>query len=76
MDEAIIATPEQQLFAGGTYKRKKLSINLSVQHIRNLYTQLKPQKIKDSYTLINSKISWTVSKFADVFLKGENLTDK
>jgi len=76
MDEAILATPEQQLFAGGTYKWKKLSINLTAQHISNLYTQLKPQKIKDSYTLINSKISWTVSKFADVFLKGENLTDK
>jgi iron complex outermembrane receptor protein len=76
MDEAILATPEQQLFAGGTYKWKKLSINLSAQHISNLYTQLKPQKIKDSYTLINSRISCSISKFADVFVKGENLTDK
>ena len=76
MDEAILATPEQQLFAGGTYKWKKLSINLSAQHISNLYTQLKPQKIKDSYMLINSRISCSVSKFADVFVKGENLTDK
>lgn len=76
MDEAIVATPEQQLFAGGTYKWNKLIINLSSQHISNLYTQLKPQKIKDSYMLINSRISCSVSKFADVFVKGENLTDQ
>jgi outer membrane cobalamin receptor len=76
MDEPIIATPEQQVFISGTYKWKKFSVNISVQHINNLYTQITPEKIKDSYTLLNSRISYTINKYADVFVKGENLTDQ
>jgi outer membrane cobalamin receptor len=76
MDEAITGTPEQQLFAGGTYNRSKWNLNLSVQYVHDIYTTVKPQKIKDTYMLINSKISRTLSKFVDVFVKCENLTDK
>jgi outer membrane receptor protein involved in Fe transport len=76
MDEPIIATPEQQVFISGTYKWKKFSVNISVQHINNLYTQITPEKIKDSYTILNSRISYTINKYADVFVKGENLTDQ
>jgi len=76
MDEPIIATPEQQVFISGTYKWNKLAINLSVQHIQNLYTQITPEKIKESYTLLNSRISYTFNKYVDIFVKGENLTDK
>ncbi|NJK93686.1 MAG: TonB-dependent receptor [Bacteroidales bacterium] len=52
MDEDIAATPEQQLFISGNYKWNKLSLNLSLQHINNLYTQIKPSKEKDSYTCL------------------------
>jgi outer membrane cobalamin receptor len=76
MDEPIIATPEQQLFVSGTYKWNRLSVNISMQHIHNLYTQITPQKVKDSYTLLNSRVSYTINKYVDVFVKGENLTDK
>jgi iron complex outermembrane receptor protein len=76
MKEPIIATPEQQLFISGTYKWKKLSINLSLQRIVNLYTQLAPQKIYESYTLLNSRISFILNKYVDIFVKGENLTNK
>jgi len=38
MKEPIVASPEQQLFVSGTYKLAKLSINISLQHIHNLYT--------------------------------------
>jgi len=76
MKEPIIASPEQQLFVSGTYKWTKLSINLSVQHIHNLYTQITPQKERNSYTLLNSKVSFMINKYVDIFVKGENLTDK
>jgi outer membrane cobalamin receptor len=76
MDEPIIATPEQQAFISGTYKWNKLAINLSVQYIQNLYTQITPEIIKESYTLLNSKISYTINKYVDIFVKGENLTDR
>jgi iron complex outermembrane receptor protein len=76
LKEPIIAAPEQQLNLSGTYKWNKLTINLSIQHINDLYTQISPEKIKDSYTLLNSRISYTFNKYVDVFVKGENLTDK
>ena len=76
MKEPIVASPEQQLFLSGTYKWTRLSINISVQHIHNLYTQLTPQKEKNSYTLLNSRVSYMIKKYVDVFVKGENLTDK
>lgn len=76
MKEPIVASPEQQLFLSGTYKWTRLSINISVQHIHNLYTQLTPQKEKNSYTLLNSRVSYMINKYVDVFVKGENLTDK
>jgi outer membrane cobalamin receptor len=76
MDDPIIATPEQQFFASGTFKWHSFSFNLSVQHIQNLYTQISPEKIKNSYTLLNSRIGYTFNRFIDGFIKGENLTDK
>ena len=76
MKDPIVATPGQQLFVSGTYKWKKLSINLSVQNIQGLYTQITPTEVKENYTLLNSKITLAFSKFADIFMKGENLTNK
>lgn len=75
MDKPIIATPEQQLFVSGTYKLNKLSVNISVQHIQNLYTQTTPTEEFNSYTLLNSKVAYSINKYVDVFVKGENLTN-
>lgn len=76
MKDPIVAYPEQQLFVSGTYKVARLTVNISAQHIRNLYTEVSPQIIKESYTLLNSRISYLINKHVDVFVKGENLTDK
>ncbi len=77
MEKPILATPEQQLFINGTYKWNKLGVNLSLQHIHNLYTRVSPNpEIKDSYTLLNTRISYAISKYIDVFVKGENLTNQ
>jgi len=76
MKEPIVAAPEQQLNLSGTYKWNRFNFNLSVQHIHNLYTQVTPQVEKNSYTLLNSRISFMINKYVDVFVKGENLTNK
>lgn len=77
MEKPILATPEQQLFVSGTYRWNKLSANLSLQHIHNLYTRVSPNpEVRDSYTLLNARISYTFSKYIDVFVKGENLTNR
>jgi outer membrane cobalamin receptor len=76
MKEPIIAAPEQQVNLGGTYKWNRFNFNLSVQQIDNLYTQVTPQVEKNSYTLLNSRVSYMINKYVDVFIKGENLTNK
>lgn len=76
MKEPIVAAPEQQMNISGTYKWNRFNLNLSVQHIQNLYTQVTPEKVTESYTLLNSKISCFINKYIDIFVKGENLTNK
>lgn len=75
MAEPILAAPEQQLFVSGTYKWKKVAVNLSLQHIQHLYIQLTPAAVTNSYTLLNSKVSYFINKHIDVFVKGENLAN-
>ncbi|HPS13472.1 MAG TPA: TonB-dependent receptor [Prolixibacteraceae bacterium] len=75
MEEPIVATPEQQLYVSGTYRWNKFGFNLSVQHIQNLYTQVTPEEVVNSYTLLNSNVSYTINQYIDLFVKGENLTD-
>jgi outer membrane cobalamin receptor len=36
----------------------------------------KPQTEKNSYSLLNSRVSYLINKYVDIFVKGENLTDK
>lgn len=76
MDNPIIATPKHQLFISGTYRIDKLSFNISLQHISNLYTQISPSIIEEDYTLLNTRISYVINKYVDVFMKGENLTNR
>jgi outer membrane cobalamin receptor len=76
MDNPILATPEQQLFISTTYRWENLSINLSLQHIDKLYTQLSPTEITETYTLLNSHISFLLNNYIDMFIKLENITDK
>jgi outer membrane cobalamin receptor len=76
MDNPIVATPKHQLFLSSTYRFNKLSVNISLQHINNLYTQTSPSLIEENYTLLNARISYIINKYADVFVKGENLTSQ
>lgn len=76
MKEPVVASPGQQVFISGTYKWKRLSVNLSTEHIHHLYTRVSPEKDISSYTLLNSKIAFRFNKYIDIFIKGENLTNR
>lgn len=75
LKKAVTATPGQQLIISGNYKFKKISLNISVQHIHDLYIQTSPSEIKNSYTLLDARLSYKHSNRWDLFIKGENLTD-
>jgi len=76
MEEPMLATPKHQFNFGATYNLNNLSINLSLQLVNDLVTQLKPTVIKENYSLINSRISYEINKYFNIFLKGENLTNE
>jgi outer membrane cobalamin receptor len=76
MKEPVLASPRQHLNINGTYRLKIFTLHLALQHVDNLYTQVNPTVAKESYTLLNSRLSCKVSGGMNIFLKGENLTGK
>jgi iron complex outermembrane receptor protein len=76
MDSPILATPKHQLFISSTYRFSSISINLSLQHINNLYTLVSPSAVTETYTLLNSRIAYRLNGYIDMFIKLENITDE
>ena len=77
MKNPVYATPEHNLYLSGSYSWKKLKVTASVQHINNLDTD--PSVIKTSfedYTLLNSKVSFLLLRFAEIFISAENLLNQ
>ena len=76
LEKPIVAAPEQQAFVSATYNLKNWNVNASYQYIHNLYLTIVPNtEQKESYGLLNTKISFQALKWLNVFVKGENLTD-
>ncbi|MEA3449035.1 MAG: TonB-dependent receptor [Bacteroidota bacterium] len=75
LSKALIAAPEHQINLSADYTYKILNANLSVQHIQNLYTSVIPEK-KQSYTLLNLRISANIFKKANIFVSGNNLLNQ
>ncbi len=76
MDDPVIATPEHKAYISGTYKFDNFTFNLSLQGIYDLYLTTGDDPIKESYTLLNSRIGYKINKSIDIFIKGENLFNK
>ena len=73
--KTILAAPEHQVFLSASYALKKWNFNLSYQYIHNLYVAVAPNPEKESYSLLNAKVSFQPLKWLNVFVKGENLTN-
>lgn len=75
METPLISTPEIQASSSLLYKIGKFDVSLSMQNIFNLYLQTQPKETED-YTLLNSRLSYKVSKAFGIFVKLENILDK
>ncbi|NJO92356.1 MAG: TonB-dependent receptor [Chloroflexia bacterium] len=75
LSKTLIAAPEQQINFSANYIYRILNINLSAQHINNLYTSLNPE-IKQSYTLLNLRIGAKVWEKTNIFVSGNNLLNQ
>lgn len=72
----VLAVPKQQLGITTNYLSKKWLLNISMQNISCLIKQVAPAILKSSYFLINAKAGYKINYLADVFIKGENLTNQ
>jgi outer membrane cobalamin receptor len=76
MDEPILSTPGHSLYASVNYSFNNFRINVGLQNITNLNSQITPSLVKENYTLLNSMISYKVFSNFDVFIKAENILNK
>jgi len=74
MDQAVYATPEHHLFLNASYQLNKLHLSASIQQISNLDNDPSPVVVnKESYSLVNAKAMYMLSKKFSLFVSGENL---
>jgi outer membrane cobalamin receptor len=72
----VLAVPKHQLLVNGNYTTRNLLFNISLQEIASLYTQTGATPLQNSYFLINARAGCRASSFFDVFVKGENLSNR
>ncbi len=74
MKHDIEATPDHKLFAGADYFLDRWTFSTGVQYIRGL---VKPDDdgnvLRESFTLWNLRASYRVTKWMNLFVRGENL---
>jgi iron complex outermembrane receptor protein len=79
LKKPILNAPEQQAYIAVSYRLNKMSLNVNYQYIHGLYLKLEDAaspSVTKNYGLLNARVSYRLSKSFDLFLKGENLTDK
>ena len=75
MDDPVSGVPVHKLFSALRFSRGKFSSKLSGMYIHDLYTNA-ALEAKQSYFLLNARISYQVLKFMNLWISGENLLDQ
>jgi len=75
LKKPVLYVPEQQATFAVSYRLKKWSLSANSQYIHCLNVNLE-NTVTESYFLLNAKIAYRPLKQLDIFLKGENLTNK
>jgi iron complex outermembrane receptor protein len=77
MKTPVYATPKHNFFADVNYRFKKLGAMISIQHINRLDTDPSPESESfETYTLLNSKVSYRLLSWCDLFVNAENILDR
>lgn len=73
----VYATPKHNLFSSCRYTWKKLSATASIQYINGLDSDPSVTKISfQNYTLLNTKLSYKLKKYAEIFASVENVLNQ
>ena len=79
LKKPILNAPGQQAYIAVTCRMNKWSVSANYQYIHDLYVKLEDatsQAVTVNYGLLNAKISYRPTAWLELFVKGENLTDK
>ncbi|MDR0814710.1 MAG: TonB-dependent receptor [Bacteroidales bacterium] len=76
MDKTIEYSPEQQMYLAGFYRWKKWGVSANYRYIHDLHNNVDYMESAVSYGLLDAKLSYRPLTWLNVFVKGENLTDK
>jgi iron complex outermembrane receptor protein len=76
MKSPLFATPKHNLFIGGRYSLKKISISANVHQINDLNTDAIAVSKLESYTLLSTKLVCHLSSNLEVFTSAENILNQ
>ncbi|HKK62035.1 MAG TPA: TonB-dependent receptor, partial [Bacteroidales bacterium] len=75
--QKILFAPEHQFYAGVRYAFEKLSFVLNAKSVNGLYTKIDNETVSnsvmESYTLLNSRISYNILEMMQLYFSGKNL---
>ena len=74
MEKPVVGAPRHKGYAGLSYSPGKFSFDVGTQVIGKLYTNTRNYIQTSSYTLVDARASYRATKWADIFVKGDNLT--
>jgi outer membrane cobalamin receptor len=76
MESPVYATPKHHLYLSGDYLMNKFRISASVQYVNHLDTDPSAITSYQNYTLVSSKISYLIKKYAELFISAENILNQ
>ncbi|MGQ9621734.1 MAG: TonB-dependent receptor, partial [Bacteroidales bacterium] len=77
MKNIVYATPRHNVYLSGSYSPGKFRFTASLQHIDHLDTNPAVNKeAYETYTLVNSKISYSPVKYSEFYISCNNLLNK
>jgi outer membrane cobalamin receptor len=76
MKSPVYATPKHHLFLSCNYRMNKWLLTSNVQYVNHLDTDPSSKTSFQSYVLLNSKISFQIWKYAELFISAENILNQ
>lgn len=76
MENPVVAAPEQKLYVGGRFNKKKWLASAGLQYIGGLYTQVGEKPQQEDFVLANAQLQFSPLDWLGIWVKGENLLDQ
>ncbi|MDD3194960.1 MAG: TonB-dependent receptor [Paludibacter sp.] len=74
-DRILLAAPQHQVNLTANYRYKMVNLNVSAQHVNGLTVAISPLE-KESYTLVNARLSVQLHGSTELFVSTQNLLNQ